>query len=231
LAPEKNLEYLAESVARFLQPKPNAHFLVVGAGPSESEIRRILAHRNLADRLHLPGARSGRNLVDTYHAMDVFAFASHSETQGMVLTEAMATGCPVVGLDAPGVREVIADGKNGRLPHQQSEDQFAEALRWVSLRSAADHQALCKDARETAERYSMSACTERALRIYQAVLDSFGGTNLGENDWEAAWQSALRRIEIEWDLITSRARAAQKAAFGGPSLWQRLKSRLQRIRA
>ena len=231
LAPEKNLKYLAESVARFLQPEPSAHFLVVGAGPSESEIRRNFAHRHLADRLHLPGTRSGRDLVDAYRAMDVFAFASHSETQGMVLTEAMATGCPVVGLDAPGVREVITDGKNGRLLHQQSEDQFAEALRWVSLQSTVDHQALREAARETAERYSMSACAERALGIYQAVLDSFGGTKLGENDWEAAWQSALRRIEIEWDLMTSRARAAQKAVFGGPSLWQRLKSRLQRIRA
>ena len=59
------------------------------------------------DRLHMPGSRSGQALIDAYHAMDVFAFASQSETQGMVLVEAMAAGVPVVAVDASGVREVV----------------------------------------------------------------------------------------------------------------------------
>ena len=59
------------------------------------------------ERLHLPGSLDGQVLADAYHAMDVFVFASRTETQGMVLTEAMAAGKPVVALDAPGVREVL----------------------------------------------------------------------------------------------------------------------------
>ena len=230
LAPEKNLEFLGESVARFLQEEQAAHFLVVGTGPSEDQIRQIFTQRGLADRLHLPGSQSGRDLVDAYHAMDVFAFASHSETQGMVLSEAMATGCPVVGLDASGVREVIDDGENGRLLDDQDENQFAEALQWVFRLSSMDYRDLCEAANVTAEKYSMSACTEKALGIYQSVLDSFGGTKLEKNDWEVAWKSALRRIEAEWDLLTTRAHAAKKAMFEGPSLWQRVKMRLRGLR-
>jgi glycosyltransferase involved in cell wall biosynthesis len=216
LAPEKNLVFLAESVARFIQQEDAAHFLVVGEGPSEREIRRIFADRHLEHRLHLPGILTGRELVDAYHAMDVFAFASQSETQGMVLAEAMAARCPVVGLDAPGVREVIVDGRNGRLLPYADTARFAEALRWVLQRSTQEYQALSSHAREMSETYSISACTERALRIYRALLKSFRGSTLEKNDWESRWQSALRRIDTEWELLTARARAVQAAVFGGP---------------
>jgi 1,2-diacylglycerol 3-alpha-glucosyltransferase len=74
-----------------------------------------MAQEGVADRLHLAGMLKGKDLVDAYHAMDVFVFASQSETQGLVVTEAMAAGIPVVAVDAPGVREVVKDFVNGRL--------------------------------------------------------------------------------------------------------------------
>ena len=49
--------------------------------------------------------------MPTESAMDIFAFASFSETQGMVLAEAMAAGLPAVALDASGVREVVRNGE------------------------------------------------------------------------------------------------------------------------
>lgn len=231
LAPEKNLSFLADSVARLLEAEPAVHALVVGEGPSSEAIRRIFAQRGLDDRLHLPGSRIGDHLVNAYHAMDVFAFTSQSETQGMVLTEAMAAGCPVVGLDASGTREIVEDGQNGRLLHDLDSVAFAEALSWVFRRSAADYSELQAEARRTAERYSTTACTDRGIQIYQALRDSFGGTKLAGNDWEATWQSILRRVETEWELLTARARAAQKAVLEGPSLWQRLRAKLKTLLA
>ena len=68
---------------------------------------------------------SGKKLADAYKAMDVFAFSSKTETQGMVLTEAMAASVPVVAIDAPGAREVVIDGlKNGRLLPEENMDLF-----------------------------------------------------------------------------------------------------------
>jgi len=68
-------------------------------------------------------------LYEAYRAMDVFAFASKSETQGMVLAEAMAATLPVVALNASGVREVMRDGKNGfMLPAAAKAARFAEQL-------------------------------------------------------------------------------------------------------
>jgi endonuclease/exonuclease/phosphatase family metal-dependent hydrolase/glycosyltransferase involved in cell wall biosynthesis len=219
LAPEKNLRFLAEAVAQFLRRQRGAYFLVVGEGPSQDELRRIFDRLRIGDRLVLAGAFQGQDVVDAFHAMNVFAFASKSETQGMVLTEAMAAGCPVVGLDAPGVREVVEDGSNGRLLPAQQVDRFVAALAWMAGREASEYDGLCQAARETAARFSMCNCAEKALGIYQSLVESCAGGKVGKGDWETAWQPLLRRAETEWELFSRRAQAVGKAAFGlGPLL-------------
>jgi glycosyltransferase involved in cell wall biosynthesis len=100
LAPEKNLGFLAGAVARFLAETPSAYGLIVGSGPSMSGMREDLQRPGLEERVHFAGVLNGLFLVSAYKAMDAFAFASLSETQGMVLTEAMAAGVPVVALSA-----------------------------------------------------------------------------------------------------------------------------------
>ncbi len=102
LAPEKNLPFLARAVASFVATEDRARVLIAGLGPAREEIRAIFEGRGLADRLHLVGTLEGQELSDAYQAMDVFVFASQSETQGMVLAEAMAAGVPVIAVAAPG---------------------------------------------------------------------------------------------------------------------------------
>jgi glycosyltransferase involved in cell wall biosynthesis len=145
LASEKNLGFLARAVKGLKIP---AKFLVVGPG------RAVFPQGTC-----LTGALSGEALADAYKAMDVFAFASKSETQGMVLVEAMAAGVPVVALDAPGSRDVVRDGKNGRLVDEKGFTPALESMiRWgPSLRPGA---------LATAARYSQRACAERALGAY-----------------------------------------------------------------
>ncbi len=102
LAPEKSPELLTHAVARFLRAPSDRYFLVVGDGPARAVIEAIAAEEGVADRVILAGALCGQPLADAYRAMDVFAFTSQTETQGMVLAEAMAAGVPVVAVDAPG---------------------------------------------------------------------------------------------------------------------------------
>src|SRR5690606_12937965 len=111
--PEKNLEFMSVAVARFLQRNEDALFLVVGTGPAKRMIEAVCRRHKVADRLVMAGAFGQPLLSSAYRAMDVFAFASQTETQGMVLTEAMATRTPVVAVDASGVREVLQSDANG----------------------------------------------------------------------------------------------------------------------
>ncbi|MBN2294509.1 MAG: glycosyltransferase [Pirellulales bacterium] len=209
LAPEKNLEFLARAVTKFMRRSKKVHFLVIGSGPSEGEIQHIFIEGHCSSRLHFAGTRQGQDLIDAYHAMDVFAFASQTETQGIVLTEAMAAGLPVVALNAPGAREVVCDGQNGRLVKQQDVGAFADALQMISHANENEGKSLSKTARDTAESFSMSCCAQKALEIYDDLIAShpiekpepimIRGSN---------WESALRVLEAEWNLWSVRAHAA-----------------------
>ncbi|MGZ8238852.1 MAG: glycosyltransferase, partial [Methylobacter sp.] len=169
LAPEKNLAFLAKAVAAFLQTDSRAHFLVVGKGPSEEEIRTIFTRAGLASRLHFAGILELPQLADAYRAMNVFAFASKSETQGLVLAEAMAAGVPVVALDAAGVQEVVRDGCNGRLLRDESRQAFVSALNWIACLPIARKQTLEHCAHETAQEFSVPHTAAKALACYEAL--------------------------------------------------------------
>lgn len=210
LAPEKNLDYLAGAVADFATRNKAVHFLVVGTGPSEAGIRSTFARAGLESRLHIVGVQREQALADALHAMDLFAFASTSETQGMVLTEAMAASLPVVALDASGVREVVEDGANGRLLEPDQEPQaFADALAWLTALPPHARQAMQRHALDTARRFSMQRCADMALHSYQALLES----RPPPAD-ESAWEDLMTAIRTEWDILRSMAGAGD-AALGG----------------
>ena len=134
LAEEKNLSFLSRAIAQFLSGAPEAYALIVGQGAHEGRMRSIFRTAGVERRVRFTGTMTSSQVADAYQAMDVFAFASVSETQGLVLAEAMAAGVPAVALDGPGVREVLRDGLNGRLLQSADEASFARALHWVAER-------------------------------------------------------------------------------------------------
>jgi glycosyltransferase involved in cell wall biosynthesis len=214
LAPEKNLEFLARAVAEFLNGHSASHFLIAGVGPSHAAIERIFDQAGLAGRLHITGILSPAELANAYHAMDVFAFASQSETQGLVLTEAMAAGVPVVAIDAAGVREVVRDGQNGSLLPKEERHAFASALSRLAGLSGEQRARLHEGARKTAEQFSLERTAVKALELYQSV--SRRGRRAASVDG-SPWLSALQMIGAEWEIWVNRAQAARMALIDGVS--------------
>jgi glycosyltransferase involved in cell wall biosynthesis len=208
LAPEKNLAFLAEAVAAFLESHRRAHFLVVGKGPSEADIRGIFERQGLGERLCLPGVLEHPRLADAYHAMDVFAFASKSETQGMVLTEAMAAGVPVIALDASGVREIVQDRRNGRLLGEETREAFRDALRWAACKDSAQRSALSQAALQTAHAFSLPRTAGKALACYEALKPKALVARAGEHE---SWEHLLDLIKAEWDIVKGVTAAAGTA--------------------
>jgi glycosyltransferase involved in cell wall biosynthesis len=204
LAPEKNIDYLATAVAHTLAKREDAYFLVVGQGPGEPTIKRIFDDLGVEKRLIMAGKKTGQLLADAYGAMDLFAFASKTETQGMVLTEAMAAGVPVVALDAPGAREVITDEQNGRLLDDQcSIFEFSDAL--LGAIAAPVELAIWADAaRSTARRFSRERTTECLINVYAGILGADRGTDARHAENLDLWDKFLRACKAEWDLIAEK---------------------------
>jgi Glycosyltransferase len=211
LAPEKNLDYLAQALHRFLEVETTAHFLVVGDGPMKGPIWELFIANGLAGRVHMTGALEGDRLADMYAAMDVFAFSSHSETQGLVLAEAMAAGVPVVALDAFGTREVVRDCLNGRLlSGDASVGLFAEALRSIARMDTKDRQASRRAARRTAQLFTRERSTLKVLDLYHSLTRARAKDKVVE---QGLWHTTKRRLEQEWKILGNVAHAIGDAVF------------------
>jgi glycosyltransferase involved in cell wall biosynthesis len=204
LAPEKNLAFLATAASQALEKHPDARLLVVGEGPSQQTILRIFTESGLRKRLILAGKATGQTLADAYHAMDLLVFASHSETQGMVLTEAMAAGVPVIALDAPGVREVVEDGLNGRLlDSETSEKDFSEMLTW-SIANPKKVSQWAKTARNTAERFSREGSMKQLQHLYVRAIETRKEKGAYKTNDLALWDKFLLACRAEWDLVAGK---------------------------
>jgi 1,2-diacylglycerol 3-alpha-glucosyltransferase len=208
LAPEKNISFLTEVLERFLLRKSDAHLLIAGEGPSREAMIAALGPSDLQCRIHFAGVLSTEELVRAYRAMDVFAFASKSETQGMVLTEAMAAGVPIVALDAPGAADVVRDCANGRLLQSEEPERFAEALAWIASLDRESRERLARNAEDTARAFSLANLADRVLGLY---LELGRGTVSTKRIDRSAWSRARCHVREEWRILKNVARAASDA--------------------
>lgn len=206
MATEKNLEFLASGVASYLRRNPRAYFVLVGEGPMTDEIQRVMEGMGVVERFRPVGLLQKADLSGAYKAMDIFAFSSHTETQGMVLAEAMASGVPVVALDASGVREVVCDGRNGRLLLNDDVNQYADAIAWVADLSTAQKQAICDEARRTALEFDISNTANKALGLYESVIEQV--REKYDSGSPGFLAKPRRGLHSEWKLVSNMAMAA-----------------------
>ena len=207
LADEKNLGYLARAVGLLLAQRPDAVFVVVGSGPSSESLQATVAELAALSQVRMPGTLTGQELFDAYAAMDLFAFSSQSETQGMVLVEAMAAGNPVVALDGPGVRDVMSPDSGVLLAADAPAEEFAQALAGIT-RDRAALQQRAERARRSVADFDIKFCADRLLGLYEQLIADF--TQRPEADF-SPWDRLLRRLEIEWNLIVEKAAAVRAA--------------------
>ncbi len=213
LAPEKNLEFLSGCVIRFLTRNSRARFLLAGEGPMKEKIEREFASHGMEERISSLGVMDHPDLASVYRSMDVFAFASLTETQGMVLTEAMAAGVPVVAVDAPGVREVVRDGENGRLVPREDHEDFVSALAWIAGLSPPERERLAGGIAETADAFSLPRTAAKAFALYESLA---GRKPLRKTIEPSRWTTARNLIEEEWKIVRNIAHAAGHAVLSMP---------------
>jgi glycosyltransferase involved in cell wall biosynthesis len=166
VAHEKNIDFLLRVADRVRRTHPRALLVIAGEGPATRHLRRLAEGLGIGEHLRFVGYLSREeDLPDCYAAGDVFVFASRTETQGLVLLEAMQAGTPVVSTAVLGTAEVMADRRGGLVAAEDVGDFAAKVGRLLDdrqLRSALQAQAV-----EKAAQWSAPATTERLLRLYQ----------------------------------------------------------------
>lgn len=170
LTKEKNIYFLLEGIAS-VRRQTHIPFtvLIIGDGPERTNIMGFIDEHELRDTVHLLGSLSQEDLCAYYMAADLFIFASQSETQGMVLLEAMAGSTPVVAVRSSGIEDTIRNGYNG---YKTDPDQ---AL-WVEkiMELMADNMLRTKmaaNALSFASRLSVDKVAVNVARLYRKVLE------------------------------------------------------------
>lgn len=166
LAPEKSVDLVIEAFARIRAAVP-ARLLIAGEGPSRPSLESLAAALGVGDRVVFAGMLSRDEVLSCARAADLFLFASRTETQGLVVVEAMAAGLPVVAVAAGGVAEVVP-GDAGSLAAPDPRSLADAALRY--LRDPALRRTAGERGRAAASQYTVGPLTQHLLDIYRSTL-------------------------------------------------------------
>ena len=167
---EKNIGFLLRMLVLVRRDVPDALLVVCGEGPALVELTRLARTLGLAEAIQFVGyLERTTHLLDCYRAADAFVFASRTETQGLVLLEAMALGVPVVSTAVMGTRDIVGPERGALVAADDEGDFAANVVRL--LRDQGLRARLSAEGREYARTWSATALALRMEAFYRSVLD------------------------------------------------------------
>lgn len=166
VAHEKNIGFLLRALDRVRRALPQVVLIIAGDGPAVRPLKRASHRLGLEENLRFVGYLDReRELLDCYRAGDAFVFASRTETQGLVLLEAMALGVPVVSTAVMGTRDVLKPGCGALVAEEDLADFSAKIVQLLG--DAALRAGLSEKGRAYAAQWSARTQAERLADFYR----------------------------------------------------------------
>ena len=167
---EKNISFLLEMTKLLIEKHPDALLVVAGQGPAEKSLHKLAADLGLDNNIKFIGYLDRNTELNAcYQAADIFVFSSKSETQGLVLLEAMAQGTPVVAIAELGTASILIEGQ-GALIAPDNVAGFAEKVHNL-LSCPQDCYELGKVALQyVSENWTAKLQVERMLHFYHHLI-------------------------------------------------------------
>lgn len=169
LEEEKNITFLIEAMKVFKDRNVvGFKFLIIGEGTQKSNLEARAVELGLQEEVVFVGSIPNEEINSYYNACDLFLFASKTETQGIVVLEAMAAGLPVVAVNATGVRDVVKDGVNGYMTEENVVD-WVKKLECICTDNELYHN-MGTAARKEAHKYNEADIAKAALKFYDTAI-------------------------------------------------------------
>lgn len=187
---EKNVDALVDAMS-FIRTS-GVRLLVVGDGPYREDLERHIAKDHVKNRVTFTGYLSRDDVRAAYHASEMLFFASKSETQGLVVAEAMAAGLPVVAVDDLAIADAVANGVNGYLVPDDPQALAAAADRVLgdrALRSAMSAASLAR-----AGDLCIDTQASRLVAIYEDLMAKHPRPRRGGLQTTAVGKRVVRQI-------------------------------------
>ncbi len=164
----KSLDIAIRAFDRIRSELPEARMLIMGRGPDEARLKKLVAQRGLEASVEFKGFLSWDELVRTLHTCHVFLNPSPKEGWGLTVVEANQCGIPVIASDRPGLRDSVRDGVTGALvPYGDDGAMAREALNLLRNDDLWKQQSHA--AREWAASFSWPKCVDESLQLFEEV--------------------------------------------------------------
>ena len=178
LSVEKGFHIAVEAVARAISKFPTLEYHIVGNGPEEEHLRKLIEKHGLGDRVKIFGTVSTETLADHYSRSHIFLLpsidykdGSHTETQGVVLQEAQSSGIPVIASRTGGIPEIIIDNETGLLFDEENIEQLVDAINSL-IDDPSIYKNLCRQGKKSVEeKYSIEVIGNKLLNVYDMVIN------------------------------------------------------------
>jgi glycosyltransferase involved in cell wall biosynthesis len=177
-AEKKGFRYLIQAMPAILKKKPEAKLVIIGFGPQEVELKKVVQKLGLENAVRFVGSKAGAELAQYFATADIFIGPSvvtnsgDTEGQGVVFLEALASGTAVVASDVGGIKDIVRDRETGLLIPEKDPEAIAETtLALLDDRKLRDE--LAENGRKLAKReYSWETIAERFLETYSKIIDA-----------------------------------------------------------
>lgn len=169
----KGHEDLIRAAAVVTQTDPATHFVIIGDEPpgniqTVTGLRELITKLGLSHRVHL--LRGQTDVARLLPALDLFVSASHSESFGLAIVEAMAAGCAVLATSTGGAREVLEDERTGRLTPVGDVDAMSKAIKEMLADPELRNRLGLAAEATAAERFGLGRMVEETERLYRQVV-------------------------------------------------------------
>jgi 1,2-diacylglycerol 3-alpha-glucosyltransferase len=169
LGTEKNIEFLVRAFEALRTKRRDVHFVLVGDGPIRSRLQSLVTRLALNDAVVFAGPVAHGEIAAYYQAADLFVFSSLTDTQGIVVLEAIASGLPVVALRDEAFTLMVKNGRNGFLVRPTaSPTQFARRIA-VLLQDQRTWRTFATTSTQIAREFSEEEQARKLVRLYETV--------------------------------------------------------------
>lgn len=169
--PEKSLDILVNSFKKLIKEAPKAHLVMVGDGTAREKLEKMIKRKKLDSQTHFIGRVIGDDLSQIYRTGTVFVITSKTETQSIVLMEAMASGLPAIAVNAGAVTELVKDGENGFIFEPDDTAGIASGINTI-ISNKELREKMSKNALKMIAKHDINYTLSRFEKIYNNVLRS-----------------------------------------------------------